>query len=806
MASYQHFVRKTTDAPPLKTVTASSCSSSLWTFFVASHGYSIGDIVILSAFNGGNTINGTHTITNVLDANRFEIIAGCMSSIVVNGFVQLVDDSTYTQVYPLGFYPSYFIYEQPEGQIFFTRKLNGSLKFINQPKIPATDFSYFYNSELDSAGLVIDSCTGYDYIIKKECNGVYSNYYEAKFSLHDGQWDLDNCTFEVTPSPNTNYNCILNGVEVNIFDSVPVVTTLYEAGSNPDRNYTNSRTFEDVLSYLVTQTCGQIYGIVSDFFQINPETSSSISYVTGEVNPYTEMTIAAVKDVKEPVPATDQDVSLVSFVDFMKELNSIFDVYFTIENNFIRIEHVSYFDALTGIDLTQSTYDKYDTDRNKYTYIEVPRTETQISSNRNFLKVLYDNNCSIENKKDDKITSSYITTLAYILRLLPERYSGDDNGIVLFSTEYDSGLGKYVVIGNFNDTLWPTVTFAKFHRHNLAQPVGSLMIGDTEIYDEYLIYSSKKNKLQEEIKIPLCCDEEFEVEDKIKTGLGFGFVESAEFSIKDDVLKLQLKYGAPNVLDITSLSQINGLSLWLDAAVGVTSSGGFVSSWADLSGNGRDAVQATGAKQPSITTIDGFAALSFDGVDDGMSTSSFQQFPSKRGTVFIVFKCRIPTGAADRIDHIIGTNGSGAGTMWDIATTEDFVQLTKTVTSQTSGNTILLNVNIAQSTTTPAITYGYDNEFFLLSAIRISDTEIEGTGNGSLGVGVGSNRQSITVANSIPDPNPVNIGNAFVAGNSNPFYGYIAEIAIYDSSLGDYERQQVEQYFFKKYSVIKQYT
>lgn len=43
---------------------------------------------------------------------------------------------------------------------------------------------------------------------------------------------------------------------------------------------------------------------------------------------------------------------------------------------------------------------------------------------------------------------------------------------------------------------------------------------------------------------------------------------------------------------------LSGLAAAFDAALGITSSGGFASAWADQSGNGRSLLQATGANQP----------------------------------------------------------------------------------------------------------------------------------------------------------------------------------------------------------------
>ena len=62
------------------------------------------------------------------------------------------------------------------------------------------------------------------------------------------------------------------------------------------------------------------------------------------------------------------------------------------------------------------------------------------------------------------------------------------------------------------------------------------------------------------------------------------------------------------------------LIAWFRMGVGVTSSGGFASAWADQSGLGHDLLQATGTNQPAY---DGSAILTFDGVDNFMKCVAF---------------------------------------------------------------------------------------------------------------------------------------------------------------------------------------
>jgi len=54
--------------------------------------------------------------------------------------------------------------------------------------------------------------------------------------------------------------------------------------------------------------------------------------------------------------------------------------------------------------------------------------------------------------------------------------------------------------------------------------------------------SSQFFKKQDKFRIPLCCGDNFDPLDLIKTELGTGKVEEAEIDYKDDLVELKLKY------------------------------------------------------------------------------------------------------------------------------------------------------------------------------------------------------------------------------------------------------------------------
>ena len=80
------------------------------------------------------------------------------------------------------------------------------------------------------------------------------------------------------------------------------------------------------------------------------------------------------------------------------------------------------------------------------------------------------------------------------------------------------------------------------------------------------------------------------------------------------------------------------LALWLDADVGVTTSGSEVTDWADQSGNGNDLTLLTTGPDLVTDALNGNAILKFDGIDDGLGRSGFTGLPigaAERSVFFV---------------------------------------------------------------------------------------------------------------------------------------------------------------------------
>lgn len=86
-----------------------------------------------------------------------------------------------------------------------------------------------------------------------------------------------------------------------------------------------------------------------------------------------------------------------------------------------------------------------------------------------------------------------------------------------------------------------------------------------------------------------------------------------------------------------------------------------VATWDDISGNGRHATQATGTKQPTLTTINGVAAVAFDGTDDVLAMSNALSLLSTQARVTVVICARsyAPASGAKRILSVADNVGNG---------------------------------------------------------------------------------------------------------------------------------------------------
>ena len=221
---------------------------------------------------------------------------------------------------------------------------------------------------------------------------------------------------------------------------------------------------------------------------------------------------------------------------------------------------------------------------------------------------------------------------------------------------------------------------------------------------------------------------------------------------------------------VFSPADISGLTLWLDSSEGVTKDGSnLVSQWDDQSGNSNNVVQATTANKPIWvdSTLNGLPVIRFDGTNDDLSKSTFTGGAiSQAFYIFVVIKPAAGgSGAQYNWDHANGTRG------WCY--------------TLLSGGTDYFNYGCAIDVNIETLPTGYVQYTFLVSGassdIRRDKTSVNSNNLGSStinGFWLGSRHSSVQYGN--PD---------------------IAEFLIYDSNIGDTDRDKVETYLADKYGL-----
>ena len=213
------------------------------------------------------------------------------------------------------------------------------------------------------------------------------------------------------------------------------------------------------------------------------------------------------------------------------------------------------------------------------------------------------------------------------------------------------------------------------------------------------------------------------------------------------------------------------LQLWLKADAGVTKDGSNnVSTWSDQSGNAHHADQSTSASQPLWVdnVLNGKPVIRFDGNSDLMTTD----ITGPGGTEFTFFVVAKSNG-----QRIISYNDGSDYVLYSYPAPNNFI------ISNDGGAYGGLN----SGTNNPVA--------FQVSCARY----IANTANGMQTFVNGALLAQRTSANIVLPTVPLQLGSYPGGGATELINGDVAEIIVYNRSLTDIEREQVENYLTQKY-------
>ncbi len=447
--------------------------------------------------------------------------------------------SSQVEVHPLNFLKTSLVDSQESGERFYRRKFNGTLRFIGD------DFDLIYMVEQ------VDPCTELILTIEQRDSGAatYHTYWTGYFTTMDGRFDLDNCSFDITPKPLDNYsNFDKNGeAEYNILAPVAGLTEV--TVNTNTQNYTHNRWLVDVIEYLV-QNIEPTATVVSWMFN-NPN-----NYVTGGVNKYQHLTIAQKSDIKRPDATNPATIAMLSFNQLMEILRQMYNVFWVYDGSVFRIEHISYWDNAAGIDLrTQALAQR----QNKYVYLkeDMPISERfsfSEASDTNFTThtITYNSVCASGNKTE--VAVNVTTDLQYIIDSVggvDGRTSSEikDEGWVILANELQDG-NYYVYRGlayENSNSVWNypnswSYLLRAFFRHDRILKEGY-------INSALVSFISIKKNRQQEIAAVVCHEDGYDPNDYITTELGEtwfggqkGYVKQATIH-PDGRIEFTLVYG-----------------------------------------------------------------------------------------------------------------------------------------------------------------------------------------------------------------------------------------------------------------------
>jgi prepilin-type N-terminal cleavage/methylation domain-containing protein len=229
---------------------------------------------------------------------------------------------------------------------------------------------------------------------------------------------------------------------------------------------------------------------------------------------------------------------------------------------------------------------------------------------------------------------------------------------------------------------------------------------------------------------------------------------------------------------------ISDLKLWLKSDSGVELNGSNVSAWADQSGNGNDAAQATPANQPLLVGDyqNGHAALEFNGIASYLVGTTIAGLSTSSLSFFVVAAGESSTNSSGEM--LFGVNDYTNG-LW----------INRYMGNQ-SFNVLQNSIfaNALQTTNNSLPNAGWTTKLLehtknlnTFANVYINGAEINNVN------GASNQTAGFTNANYYVGFNPF----AF----SDYFKGHIMEMIIYTKFLSETERVQIENYLNAKYNI-----
>lgn len=308
--------------------------------------------------------------------------------------------------------------------------------------------------------------------------------------------------------------------------------------------FRNAMTLQDVLEKIVTEVGCTGLTIRSDFFRINEGSIPATAPYNAATAGFDQILVFQKSDVVTPNVSSGSTRLEVTWNDMMEMLVNTFNVAWKMEGTVIRIEHISYFQGVNGLDLTGADYLEYITNLNNFEYSsgDLPIRERwgwmdQVSGFFEGEDIIFGVACASEKVEVKEFRISQVTTDVHYIWERPNDISLE--GMVFMAAYLDGSDYIYNIEDDYvNGHLAMTNLHDNYWKYDRPQPEGTMNGVSTNFV------TSKKLKKQEALSVKIRPEVFVTIvpDNYFGTEMGWGELQEAEWHTRNGMLEISLNY------------------------------------------------------------------------------------------------------------------------------------------------------------------------------------------------------------------------------------------------------------------------
>lgn len=316
----------------------------------------------------------------------------------------------------------------------------------------------------------------------------------------------------------------------------------------------NAYSLSNIFTFYTAQPqLGCTIPVISNFLNINPDATNpdNLSYQSAATN-LAAVKIVHVSDfVKDDEDGPDYKATIkYSLKEILENLPGNID--FAMDEGTLRIEHVSYFRRNKMLDLTQDGFAELNAGKYRYKYDKnkLPKSERckwiretdKDGGDFDGTAIKYSGACIARDSKEATIQFEiFISNIKFILENRNEFLESSLDGLIILATDgtivlYETG----VLSGEIKLNAHFAVANLMESYYKWDRPLSSGIMNNQPTD----FFRWQRQKKQDDIKAVLCCEDisTFDPNDLVKTQMGWGSVDDAQFDDPVSMLKLNLSF------------------------------------------------------------------------------------------------------------------------------------------------------------------------------------------------------------------------------------------------------------------------